>query len=350
MNAGNAAAAKEEEQATVVILQTCPEPDGGVHSWVWYAANTFAEAGFDSEIAVEVITHGMSRPPSPANEVAMAVRKAYALEEEPSMAGWQGAHYTPAEKPEFCLTKLRRLAARMDGVDAAWLAARSPIRADNRTPASFLHALFRKGEHVLIFNVYASQGQCVWTHPGLPYDARILDHFRAGAPDGVWFLSNPVNGEWIELPRLEHEHNPCGRTRRAEENLTDYRHLLVEGDTVDPGLWLAALVQVPIPILSVTTSGGRSVHALILTSCHTKAEWNELIEHRWKPQLVRLGACQSSTSAVRLTRLPCCRREAKNAEQKLLYLNPAPTFTPICELPPASRPVGAPQKEEDYAA
>ena len=80
------------------------------------------------------------------------------------------------------------------------LAARSPIRVDNRTPASFLHAIFRQGEHVLVFSKYRSQGQTLWTHPGFPYDARTLNEFREGAPDGVWFLSNPCDGQFRGYP------------------------------------------------------------------------------------------------------------------------------------------------------
>ena len=219
----------------------------------------------------------------------------------------------------------------MDGVDAEWLAARSPVPHHDCSPASFLHALFRKDEHVIVFTKFRSQGQMVWTHPGLPYDERALDQFRADAPDGVWFLANPCDGRFRDIPRLISEYNPTGRSRRAQENLTDFRHLLIESDDVDLGLWLAALVQLPLPILSVVTSGGRSIHALVRTGCHTKAQWDELVDRRWKPGLIRLGACKSSTSAVRLTRLPCCRRG--NALQQLLYLNPDPDFTPICELP-----------------
>jgi hypothetical protein len=234
------------------------------------------------------------------------------------------------EKPEFCPNKLEAIAAHMDGVDAEWLAARSPIRVDECTPASFLHALFSTGEKVLVFSVYGSQGQVLWTHPGLPCDECALDRFRTGGPDGVWFLSNPCDGCFRSIPRLISENNPTGRSRRAEENLTDFRHLLIESDMVEPDLWLAALVQIPLPILSIVTSGGRSIHALCRTGCHNKTQWEELVERRWKPALIRLGACRSSISAVRLTRLPCCRRG--KAIQQLLYLNPEPDFTPISEL------------------
>jgi hypothetical protein len=49
-----------------------------------------------------------------------------------------------------------------------------------------------------------------------------------------------------------------------------------------------------------------------------------------KPILVTLGADPKSLSAVRLTRLPGCRRG--DQLQKLLYLNPAPRPKPICTL------------------
>ena len=276
-------------------------------------------AGVDPCEAENWITAHMTRTPSPSNEVATTINKIY--REQAAPVEWSGGG---VETPEFCPNKLEAIAAVMDSVDAEWLAARSPIRVDECSPASFLHALFRDGEKVLVFNVYGSQGQVLWTWP-----CDELDRFRAGGPDGVWFLSNPCDGRFHSIPRLISEKNPTGRSRRAEENLTDFRHLLIESDMVEPKIWLAALVQLPLPILSIVTSGGRSIHALVRTGCHTKAQWEELVE-RWKPGLVRLGACRSSISAVRLTRLAACRRG--NAIQQLLYLNPEPDFTPICEL------------------
>ena len=91
----------------------------------------------------------------------------------------------PAPKPkppEFDPAKLKKIAARLDGVDAAWLAARSPIRPDNRTPSELPPRALPAGEKIMIFDVFSSQGQGVWTHDGLPYDARELDCFRTGKP------------------------------------------------------------------------------------------------------------------------------------------------------------------------
>jgi hypothetical protein len=327
-------------------LPPCPPPNGGVHSpWMMTVANKLAHAQVSEEKACLFIHEAMSRPPNPAGEVEVTVAKAYrevkayreaARAYNPIPGKWQTI---PTEKPQFCPDKLNRIAARIpEAVEEDWLARRSKIRVDNRTPASYLHALFRQGENVLVFTRYRSQGQALWTHPGFPYDARMLNEFGEGASDGVWFLSNPCDSVFRDIPRLVSEHNPTGRSRRAEENLTDFRHLLIESDEVDPSLWLNVLIQLPLPILSIVTSGKRSIHALVRTDCHTPEQWEVLVEGKWKPRLVRLGACQSSTSAVRLTRLPCCRREGENTEQKLLFLNPAPDFTPICELPEFPEP------------
>ena len=123
-----------------------------------------------------------------------------------------------------------------------------------------------------------------------------------------------------------------GRTRRAEENITSYRHLVVESDHADASQWLAAIVQLPLPIVSLVTSGGRSMHALVTVSARDGTHWRERVA-RMKPVLVTLGADPAAMSAVRLTRLPGCMRVETGREQQLLYLNPDADMKPIRELP-----------------
>jgi hypothetical protein len=238
--------------------------------------------------------------------------------------------------PEFDLFKLKKIAAKLDGIDAAWLAARSPIRPDNRTPASFLHVLYLPREKVLIFDVFESQGQDIWTHGGLPYDARELDGFRSGKPCGVWFLANPIDGEF----RI----NDNGRqSRRSAANVTSWRYLLVESDHAEPFAWLSALAQMPLPISAIYMSGGRSVHALVRVDAESKRHWDEIASDL-KPALIVLGADPKAMSAVRLSRLPCCERLGTTDThgiyhpfpggprmQRLLYLDPVPNSVPICE-------------------
>jgi hypothetical protein len=235
-------------------------------------------------------------------------------------------------KPEYDLKALEQLAARLDAeVDETWVEARSPVTCWNRTPAGALHKLFRPGEKIIVFTNFRSQGCYIWQHPGPVGDLSILNHLQRGCENGVWFLANPVNGEWRELDRLRTEYNPQGRTRRAEENILSWRYAVVESDKAPTPLWLKVLVQLPLPIAAVTTSGGASVHALIRVDAESKSEWDSLVRQKLLPPLTRLGADPAAMTAVRLTRLPNCHREEKDALQRLLYLDPESGLTPICK-------------------
>lgn len=235
---------------------------------------------------------------------------------------------TPKPKPEFDPAKLARIAAKMDGIDAAWLAARSPVRPDTRTPASFLHTLYEPGEKVVVFDVFKSKGQHLWTCKRPPFNALELESFRTGKHLGVWFLTNPIDGEFRENDRGE-------QSRRSWQNVTSWRYLVLESDEANPAHWLAALAQMPLRIAAIYTSGGKSIHALVRLDAMSKAHWDKLCD-AMKPALVTLGADQGALSAVRLSRLPGCERAEKGKVQTLLYLNPHPKRTPICELPSLS--------------
>ncbi|MFZ4776972.1 MAG: hypothetical protein ACOYM3_16505 [Terrimicrobiaceae bacterium] len=231
--------------------------------------------------------------------------------------------------------ELAAVARRLEGFDSSELKIRSSINPSGMTPAGFLHSMYRPGENVLCFSRFKSQGEALWTQTpdGEPCDLQALDAFIN--PDGgfgAWFLANPVSGEWNDLERLIKAHNPAGRTRRAEENLTAFRYLVLESDKADPALWIPALAQIPLPIEAVYTSGGHSVHALVRVDAENGVRWRE-IKSRLAPTLVELGADESAMTAVRLTRLPGCFRAEKERWQELYYLNPGADETPICELP-----------------
>ena len=272
-----------------------------------------------------------------SRELRSALGKRTCLRSPIRRAGWQCQTPSASKRkpPEFDPGKLKKIATRLAGIDAAWLAARSPIRPDNRTPVSFLQALYRPGEKVLIFDVFTSQGQGLWTCEKPPFDARELDCFRIGKPCGVWFLVNPVDGE-PQLNDNGHE------SQRSAANITSWRYLLIESDNAEAADWLAALAQMPLPIVAIYTSGRRSIHALVRLNAESKAHWDG-IAASLKPALIVLGADPKAMSAVRLSRLPCCERLGatdKNGVyraypsprlQRLLYLDPAPDSAPICE-------------------
>jgi hypothetical protein len=158
----------------------------------------------------------------------------------------------------------------------------------------------------------------------------------------VWILCNPVTGQFVPDDKLNEDGTPH-LTRRSWRTITAWRYLVLESDEAAPAQWLSALAQLPLPISAIYTSGGKSIHALVRLDARSKADWDAQAA-QINPIVIPLGADPGAISGVRLTRLPCCERlgtDDKNGNyvrylqprlQKLLYLNPTPDSTPICEL------------------
>lgn len=295
-------------------LRPCPPPDKGVHPWTYYAACTlvpYVPTERDEELET-FITARMTRVPDPASEVMDSIRSARHAE--------PGKRRKRVDFDEF---RARALAARLPIADyASYLAQRSPVDCGRVSIHEFFELLYRPGEIVRLFANERSQG---WQY--VVGERRNLDGFGAGE-DGAWFLANPVNGKVAVNPRT-------GRSsRRSKENLTAHRYGLIESDQMSENEWTAILAQLPLPIVSVTHSAGKSLHALVRVDAPDAVDY-ERIREGLRTRLVPLGACESSLSSVRLTRLPGYFRRGR--EQKLLFLNPAPTATPINALTEGSR-------------
>lgn len=309
---------------TAPEIPPCPT-DYGRHQWLMDAGWACRRAGMTAAETADYMARHITRRPQ-SREIEQAVEKVFAAQ---TMAP---IYRPPAPRASYTPTKLEKVARRLDGFTAADLEVKSPIRPDNRTPASFLHALYKPTERVLLFSRYKSQGQAVWERKEGAFDAGALDTFiKPPEGNGAWFLAAPITGEWISLERLKSEYNPEGRTRRAEECLTSFRFLVLESDRAPADLWIAALAQLPLPIVAVYSSGGRSIHALVRIDAKDGADWRA-IKARIAPGLVTLGADSDAMTAVRLTRLPCCYRAEKSAWQTLYYLNPRADSTPIHQL------------------
>jgi len=215
--------------------------------------------------------------------------------------------------------KLKAVASKLPGVDIKYLVARSPMPLF-RNSAMFLNSLYRPREKTLVFTDFQSQGQIVfeagtvWSPP-LPTEAQ----------EGAWFLINPVDGAFYPNPRQENK-----PSRRSEESITSWRYLLLESDVADQNDWLSCLAQLPLKIVAIYSSGGKSIHALVRLDATSKADWDRQ-RNEIKPIVVTLGADESALTAVRLSRLPGVRRGEKL--QRLLYLNPDATGAPIMTLP-----------------
>jgi len=202
----------------------------------------------------------------------------------------------------------------------AFIKARSLRPPDVLTSADVLGQLYRPGERVLVFTEFRSQGQHVFVAGG-----QASPPLPIGGANGVWFLINPIDGNYYPNPRQANK-----RSRRSEEAITAWRYALIESDEADANSWLTFLAVLPMPIVAIYQSGGKSIHALVRVEARSKKDWDEIVA-RVKPALVELGADAAALTAVRLSRLPQAWRGDRC--QRLLYLNPEATAVPISELP-----------------
>ena len=322
-------------------LKSCPDAGSGVHSWLLGTANRCRNAGVPTDQATQLIGTAMTRPPSPPNEVEMAVEKAYREGDQWQPSGPRQARFVspgrgvpllvPITKIQYTPAKLSQVAGRITQPAnwRRWLFERSPQRLDATSTSSFLAQLYRHGETVLVFDTMQSRQPLASVSIASPMKweppAFIHDGGRGGL--GIWFLCNPVDACWHPNPRQDGKPS-C----RSEESVTSFRYAVLESDQAPADQWLAFIVQLPVPIAAIYTSGGRSIHALVRVDVPSKAAWDEIIGPLKRPLKV-LGADPACLSAVRLTRLPGCWRPEKRGYQKLLYLCPEPQAVPLRDLP-----------------
>lgn len=262
-------------------------------------------------------------------------------------------------KVEFSLEKLQSLAAPWrDTADLVWLANRSALDPATVSCADFLRALYGPGEKVLCFTNEYSQGEALWPDDAPPSEGKV----------GVWFLPQPVTGEYVPNPDGKPGPNgePPPPSRRIGRCVTAFRYLVIESDSAPMRDWLGFIVQVPLQIEALYTSGSRSIHALVRIDARTYEEWhakkNELMPFLMACIMVG-GDRNTFSTAVRLSRLPGALRLGKMepvidkatgkqvlgpgnrpmrryvrwekpGDQKLLYIRPKATACPICEMSP----------------
>jgi len=282
---------------------------------------------------------------------------------------------------DFSIKKLRGVVKGVPIWSEREFMERSPIDVRGIGPAEFLEYVFAPGERALVFTDFKSQGDFLWEVGRGGYrlgDKRGVTAVRSklptdGGKDGIWYLSNPVDGQWYANSRREGKYS-----RRSMESVTAWRHMVLECDeektfrkragllrdamsgaipsedllrlggkkwgqqmlaakrekweeiatqldkesTEIPGLWMKLLAMAPLAIKAIYTSGGASMHALVAVDMKSKAEFDDFLRMSAKRTLPIVGADPGAMTPVRLTRLPGCTRGGR--VQKLIYLNPAP--------------------------
>jgi len=217
---------------------------------------------------------------------------------------------------------ISRVTRHVPEITPQWLRARSPRRTLAVSPVYFLDCCYHKRERVIILTDPRSSDGFFWDNTLMVPNWNALDKLRYGH-QGVWFMIQPGDGQSHWNPRQQRD------SKRSEEAVTSWRYAILESDKVPPADWLKILVQLPLPITAIYSSGGESVHALVRVGATSKEQWDRIMRQKILPMVAPLGADPGALTAVRLSRLPNCLRGQTGELQELYYLNPQPEAKPL---------------------
>jgi hypothetical protein len=309
-----------------MITLVCPEH--GVHQWLPRTARYLWKLEIDKETAFAELRAACNKVQHrrlPDSEINHFIALVYGQDGQSGTS----ARHQPKYDPDYLQTRAGRIG---EEITDDYLEARSQFTCHNRTPAGFLHKLYKPGENVWITTNTKSLDGEIWTHAGNSQRFDELKHLVEGHAAGVWFLICPIDSSLHAIERRKSSQNPQGHSFSVIEAVTAWRYWMIETDVAPCELWRKALVQVRLPIVAIYHSGKRGDHALVRLDAKSKAHWEELVA-RYENELTRLGACSSSFTARRLSRLPNCMRGETGQNQKLLYLCPDADSTPIYQRP-----------------
>jgi hypothetical protein len=111
-------------------------------------------------------------------------------------------------------------------------------------------------------------------------------------------------------------------------DMATFREMLVETDIYGREDQIRMLTALPIPITALIDSGNKSIHALIRVDARDLEEF-KMRARRVRDVLAPLGFDTGPCHANQLGRFPGSSRLGYGTSHRLLYVNPAPTCTPI---------------------
>jgi hypothetical protein len=295
-------------------LRSCPHAGAGVHGWILSCANLGAMAGIPANQIESDVMRAMTRAPSPASEVASAIKKALAEVRT-------GESYTPtnakpakATKPKPRPNTAAAFIARGDGAEEVdWWEA-SPYRLDwspgPHEAIALLETLYRPEENVFCGERYGGAANVRTVQ-------EWIDGFNRGVPLPPHWIPNPLTGQ-------EHPLNDGKLSRRGDSAVASFRFIVAEMDGVaradQLALWWGFRSA---PLVALVDSGGKSIHAILKADVPDRATWESVVENTLFPRvLVPLGCDPACRNEARLSRLPGHYRQEKGAWQRLLYLDP----------------------------
>ena len=323
-------------------------------------ANKAKRAGLSRDAAIEAIS-GIDRDFKP-NEVEEAVEKAFADADGPSMLRRMRKMPAPAKKAAKAGKLLLNDAERTARLQTALIEAGGGGEVDPFGPAlraasnpppdlipavpgmegseclgglfTFLRVAFRADDKIYIGTgregKHRQRNHVKTRENWLDFFTTILDRVKnasslaeqrqiliATGYEYPLFCINPLTGEPNEKNSF-----------RSDDNVMRYDHVLLESDKLPLAQQVALLKGLKLPIVSMTFSGGKSIHALVKVDAlpgvgciKDKSDWDQNIKEGLFPQIIPLGFDRAISNPSRFSRLPGIWRPDKDAFQRLLYLN-----------------------------
>ena len=189
---------------------------------------------------------------------------------------------------------------------------------------SYLRARFKPEEYVgYVTTVYEGEdGKLSPTRGNYDRTAgQLIDLLeRCGGDIGsVLGDADPRAGAWVRV-------NPLDGKGVKDENVTSYRYVLVESDSLPIEQQNALLHELELPIVTLTHTGGKSLHAIVRIDAGSREEYRQRVAYLFdvceKNGLKIDRACKNPS---RLTRLPGFRR-GENRQYLIETNTGKPTF------------------------
>lgn len=175
----------------------------------------------------------------------------------------------------------------------------------------YLEAMFQAEEHVgLCVDAWRRDDDGRWLPKKGVYGrtaGQLIEEINRAGGDVASVIGDtvPEAGAWIRI-------NPLDGNGARDENVTVFRHALLEADSGDLGKQLALIREMQLPVSAIVHSGGKSIHALVRVEAKDMAEYRQRVDYLYKTaERYRLEVDGQNRNPSRLSRMPGVSRNGK---------------------------------------
>ena len=173
----------------------------------------------------------------------------------------------------------------------------------------FAATLYFADEIILIANRFYKSDE-----RAIPVESALISH-AAGEISavslednerGAWVCINPVNGHQNVVEKVSGDrHVAFAKVSKSATDIPRYSYLLIESDTMSLDEQYSWLKASKLPILTLTHSGGKSLHAVVLIDASSEKQFKELSSRVYDAlQGAGFAEDQGNFNANRYTRIP----------------------------------------------